>query len=138
GHTPHAQGTVPEFERGQVVAVGAKHAEPTARRLDRGSFDVSYLPVVRNTADADDPPVVDTCPEPVLRVEAPCAESRQPGTPARPEADVRESHGGDGLVAQPLVGADGRGLGNGVQALQALPHLAAETAGTGLFVERAP
>ena len=53
--------------------------------------------------------------------------------PGRPAADVGQGHGGDGLVAQPLVGADAGGLGQGGQAVQPLAHLPAEAAGTGLF-----
>src|SRR5262245_10821656 len=90
GHTPHTQWSVVEFECGQILAVGAELPDPTGTRLDALPLDVLYFPVVRNTADADDPLVVDTRPELELRVEARLAIILKRDMPVRSEADIRQ------------------------------------------------
>src|SRR5262249_31804977 len=135
GHTPEAESGVRALDRGQVVAIGA---EVRVHHTGLVPVDALDLPVVRNTDDADGPLLADTGLEAVPGVEGQSAGTRRPGVPGRQGADVRGGHGGDGLVAQPLVGANAGGLGRRVRAVQPLPRLAAEPAGTSLFVEREP
>jgi hypothetical protein len=54
--------------------------------------------------------------------------------PTRRIAEVGQGHGGDGLVAQALVGAEAGGLGQGGETVQPLTHLPAESAGAGALV----
>ena len=67
GHTPHLQ-RVSVFEVGQVEAVGAEQKNTP---IGWSGDDVLDLPVVRQTADADDSLVAGAGIEPVLAIKAP-------------------------------------------------------------------
>ena len=103
---------------------------------DRARGDAPDLPVVGDAADADDAPGVRTGVEAVLPAVRDRGGAGGRGAPDRHAADVGQGHRGDGLVAEPLVGADAGGLGQGGEAVQPLAHLPAEAAGAGPVQQR--
>ena len=107
GHAPHVQ-RAPGCDAEQEPLVGAEIQVIPVEEWARG--DAPDLPIVGETADADEPQIVRAGIDAVLPAQGDRGGAGRRAVPAWHAADVGQRHRGNGFVAQHCVRSDTGGL----------------------------